>query len=172
MKKIFFLVAALIGLSGTYFAFSLVEYQSTNALTMHDTEKQTSFDLSKEERNQISLCLANIFWNQLSQYSPFYDLDVVMENLDQLEKGIIPSLSKSSCQQQMFAILDKISTYRSSLNLKAAENYLLTVAVQEDVVEIVPKKVYYKVLQSGNDMEISPESVFSNTSHRKPVMRG
>lgn len=105
--------------------------------------------LNEEEVHQISLGLANLFWKQLAQYSPFYDFDEVLENLKDLESGKKKPFSKKESQEQMLSLIDKISTYQNRLNLKASEDYLEKVAQQENIVEVIPHKLYYELLLPG-----------------------
>ncbi|CCB87575.1 macrophage infectivity potentiator [Parachlamydia acanthamoebae UV-7] len=160
MKKMIFFVMVFFLFSGAYYVFHNVLHQVSALPTHRNVDDQVSSILSDEERHQISLCIANIFWNQLSQYSPFYDLDVVVENLNELETGKKMPLHKHECQQQMLSLLDKISSYHACLNLKAAELYLEEIAKRKNVVEVIPHKVYYEVLQSGNDAITTPEYTF------------
>ena len=144
-----------------YITFALLLFLSIYYISHHDFyhPKIASKDqemgeslisvVSHEERHQISLTLAHLFWNQLSQYSPFYDFDEVMENLHDLKKGKIKPLQKHETQQQLFSFLHKIADYYNRLNLKAVEAYLSEIAGRENIVEVIPEKVYYEVLQSG-----------------------
>lgn len=125
-----------------------------------NVDSQVAPYLSHEERNQVSLILAHLFWNQLSQYSPFYDFDEVMKNLHDLEKEKIKPLDKSENQQQLLSFLHKIADYHDRCSLKAVDAYLLEIVAREDVVEVVPQKVYYEVIQTGNGVIPSLDSDF------------
>lgn len=156
MKKTIFLLMVLFLFLGIYYVFHDTLYQARASSIPQNVYDQALAVLSDKERHQISLCLANIFWKQLSQYSPFYDLDMIVVNLNELKTGKKTPLPKHECQQQMLSLLDKISSYNAGLNLKAAEVYLAEVAARKNVVEVIPHKVYYEVLQSGNGVETTP----------------
>jgi len=153
MKRMIALPITFFLLLGAYL------FQPHIAPVYPDKDGRISTIMSDQERQEISLCLANMLWNQLSQYSPFYDFDVVMKNLDDFAKEKKRPL-KQDCQQQLLSFLDKISTYQAQLNLKDAEAYLAEVATRKNVVEVVPQKLYYEMLQSGDGSIIFPESPF------------
>lgn len=159
MKKMLFFVMVSFLFLGAFYAFHNGLHQADVSLRQRNVDEQLTV-LSDDERHEVSLCLANIFWNQLSQYRPFYDLDVVIENLHQLEAGEKSPLPSHESQQQMLALLDKISTYHARLNLKAAEAYLEAVIARKNVVEVIPQKVYYEVIQPGSNVVVPPDSTF------------
>lgn len=106
--------------------------------------------LNKEERRNVTQYLANILWNNLDHYRPFFDFDDLLIDLKNLESGEVKPIDPLEYQRQMLFFLDKISTYRAQSNLQVAEAYLNEISLQEGIVEVIPHKVYYKILQSGN----------------------
>lgn len=78
MKKMIFFVLLLL-LICFYYVLSSPKPNNANP--------KIASVLNEEEVHQISLGLANLFWKQLAQYSPFYDFDEVLENLKDLESG-------------------------------------------------------------------------------------
>ncbi|MBA3238084.1 MAG: phage infection protein, partial [Parachlamydiaceae bacterium] len=161
MKKWIYLVTTFLFLS-IYLLFRKDFYQTQQPPLHSNVEDQLSSILieESEEKRQISLTLAHLFWNQLSQYSPFYDFDSVMENLSLIEKGEIKPLDKKECQQQLFLFLHKIADFHNSLKIKANETFMSKIAGRENLVEVVPQKVYFELLQSGDGIIATSDSPF------------
>lgn len=150
MKKMIFSVLLLL-LIFIYYVLSSPKPNNANP--------QIASVLNEEEVHQISLGLANLFWKQLAQFGPFYDFDEVLENLKDLESGKKKPFPKKESQEQMLSLIDKISTYQSRLNLKASEDYLEKAAKQENIVEVIPNKLYYELLSPGQPL-LSDSNLF------------
>ncbi len=95
-----------------------------------------------------------------------------MENLRDLEKGNIKPFEKNEYQQQLLSFLHNISDYHNRISLEVVEAYLSEIATRETVVEVVPQKVYYEVLQSGNDSVSTLDSNFKMHLIESRVLEG
>lgn len=143
-KRELFGVFAIIAVFLTIFAVRRFSFEPT-------TINRLELDLlNDDERQELSECIANIFWTNLSNYYPYYDIKIILARLEELAKIHANPMNPLECRMTyLLPLLDKINAYEAARNLKAAKHFLANLSGKEGVVEIVKSKLYYEQLQRG-----------------------
>lgn len=106
--------------------------------------------LTVDERRELSEGLANIFWANLNNYYPYYDIKTVLSHLENLSKqGSDTSNSLEGNMAHLLPLLNKINDYETAQNLEESEIFLTNLKKKEGIVEVVDGKLYFEKLESG-----------------------
>lgn len=169
-KNYIFLPIILIFLSFTLYNISLKSEHT------FDTLEEAIF--TNSERRELSECIANLFWANLSNYYPYYDFDIILEKLKELSKNHTKFENPRDCQLNSFlSLVSKIKTYDTAKNLKIAETFFGNLKKKENIIEIIKDKLYFERLQEGTppfvEINDSPsldykESTINQTLHETP----
>lgn len=112
--------------------------------------------LNDNERHELSECIANIFWANLSNYYPYYDIEIVLKRLKELSETQTTPMSPLECRMTyLLPLLEKINAYEAAKDLQKAEGFLAILLGKSGVVEIVKGKLYYEQLKPGEGEAIT-----------------
>ncbi len=144
MKKLYLISAAIIAAS-TVLGGYLVSIKSQ---TVHKSSMASDL-LTEKERRDLSQSLANLLWANLNHYSPYYDFDVVLEELQALSNKSTPPLAAREYQQTLLDALGKIELYDATAALKETERLLGSFQGKPGMTELVAGKLYYEQIKPG-----------------------
>lgn len=121
------------------------------------SKEQTPEELPPPEidREQLSIVIAHGAWAQLKEYAPYYNLQTVIDTLQQLDAGSIPAMSAEQRAVTLTRLWEPVEKYESEVSLEEARCYLANIAEEEGIVELVPGKLYYRIMHAGTGEEVT-----------------
>lgn len=149
----------------------LISYPIT---TFFQKQKETVF-FTQAETQLISQHLGHLLVDTLHEYAPYYDLDIVLTTIRRIEDNKESLKSLNICQHALFDFKCKIIEEETRQNLRTAEQFLINLAKQKNIIEVQKGKLYYEILQQGNGVKVDKESFpllhFTETNLNQEVIR-
>lgn len=112
----------------------------------------------KADIDQASRYMANLYWNNLNEYYPYYDLDVFFQSMKELANGDRIPLDSGSCYEGLAKIWEKIEAIKARKTLYHAEKFLSIISQEQGIIEKEPGKLYYQILIEGTKGNVGLES--------------
>lgn len=121
---------------------------------------------------EISFQMGYDLWNEKIKYVKYfgipYDIKAFINGILAAEKGEKPLFSEEELTNLLNKFREELTAKQIVNNLKEAEDFLAQIATNPNVVEIVPSKLYYKILKKGNggpvDWNEMPQIIFTAKS--------
>ena len=111
-----------------------------------------------DEQQQISFYRGHLLWQTyLQRPGMSYDFEQVIAGMRAAENGERLSCNEDNLLMRMRAFQEKLLAKQTEENLADAEAYLAKIA-KENVTEIVPNKLYYRILKNGVGKAVQPQS--------------
>lgn len=102
-----------------------------------------------DEKQQLSFFRGHLLWQEyLQQPKMPYDLEQVIAGMRAAESGAPIPCDEEKLQRQIRQFQEDLLAKQTRENLADAEEFLAKIA-REDTLEIVPNKLYFKRLKSG-----------------------
>lgn len=136
-------------------------FSLSSAINNISSERPSSKNLPKDilsanERKELTECIANIFWANLSNYYPHYDFEILLAKLEELSKSQTKLENPHDCQLANFlTLLSKINAYDAAKSLETANRFLANLKNEEGINEVIKNKLYYEDLHAGADPVIT-----------------
>lgn len=105
----------------------------------------TDFDI-----NKVSQALGNFIGKNLNSPGIHFDLESIIKGIRDGAAGKPSPLSDQEYEKAMGQLQQQALTAVSTKNLEAANAFLKENATAEGVVEIIPQKLQYKIIEEGN----------------------
>lgn len=139
LKKQLFLLSLLLG--------QMSPIEATNEL--------------EKECDRLSFFSGYLFMSDLKQR-----VDISL-NVDQIIEGIkarardekVPFFDEEEFEEALYVFQEQMYHKEAEANLKLAENFLLKVSKQEEIVELEKDKLYYKTIQEGQGPSLTTSSL-------------
>lgn len=113
---------------------------------------------SDEERRELSYSLADLLWSNLNNYSPHYDLTLVLERLKELSNQKVSPRTSREYQQMLLTVLEKTRLNQAKMDLQKTEELLKALKGKPGVTEVIEGKLYYEQLQPGDGPAVTLQS--------------
>jgi len=122
-----------------------------------EVEEDTFAQLNEKE--QISFYRGYLIWQDyLRRPSMHYDFEQILAGMRAAETGKVISCDQQELEVKIRRFQEELFAKESKENLEDAEEFLAKI-VKEDMVELVPGKLYYKQLQQGNGEQVKLGSI-------------
>lgn len=120
-------------------------------------EIEDNITLDNKEIERISVCIANLLYQDLNGYAPqnLYDFELVLKTLHQLYEKKLSPLAQGNYYDIMQDIWDKINVMDEKKNLAVANDYMQKISQNINVKVIEPGKLCYTILQEGINSPIN-----------------
>lgn len=142
--------SSLYALLGTAFllacghAFAADEATKTNGATATATQSQPEVDIKK-----LSEAFGHFIGKNLKSSGLNFDIDNLIQGIKDGVAGKPAPMNEKEYEKGMMALQEKALKKLAEDNLKAANDYLKTNIAKGNVVELVPGKLQYMVLEQG-----------------------
>ncbi len=111
------------------------------------------------EREQISFYRGYLLWQEyLRKPGISYDFEQLIAGMRAAQNGDALSCDEDSLQKKIREFQENLHTKQMNENLIDAEAFLSKIA-QEDAIELVPNKLYYKIIKNGEGRKIQSGDV-------------
>ncbi len=128
-------------------------FLSLSGLLLAEETKQET--ISSEE---VSFYRGYLLWQEyLKKPGIQYDLEEVMKGMMAAEKEI-PLPDENAMLEKIFIFQKVLYEKQKTDNLAAAERYLKTIATEKNIQEVVPNKLYYKIVSHGSGKRVDADS--------------
>jgi len=159
IKKRLFVLATL----PTLVVFSGISAENAKAdQTTQTTTPQAKTDTSELDIKKISEALGHFIGRNLKAPGVNFDTDSIIKGIREGSEGKPAPMSDEDYEKAMAQLQQKAVNALADTNLEAAEKYMKDNAKAAGVVQIVPGKLEYIILEKGND-PVVPE-------HGKPLI--
>lgn len=135
-----------------YFFYHKIRVEKNEAI-----DKKLIFN--NEEIRNISLYLAHLLSEDLHTFSPYYDFNEVVNVLSEIERGKTPLLPPEECRMALIDYEYKILEEDERKKSEEVNQFLIKLAMNENVVEINKGKLYYETIREGLGAIITEDSV-------------
>lgn len=139
------------------------------------TKEKEIMPLNKNEIERTSIYLAHLLWRDLNNYSPYYNLDLVIRTMKELSEDKTKLIDSQECYTYLAEIGEKVVEEECRKNLSLAENFLEVIAKQPNIIELQKGKLYYEVLKPGSGIPViknsSPLLHFKESNLSNTVIR-
>jgi len=114
---------------------------------------------SLDERQQISFHRGYLLWQEYLQKPGMpYDFEQLIAGMRAAQNGEIFSYNEESLQKKILEFQENLHAKQTKDNLIDAESFLSRIK-QEGANELVPNKLYYKILKIGQGKTVQPVDV-------------
>lgn len=111
-----------------------------------------------DEKQQLSFFRGHLLWQEHLQHPRMpYDLEQVIAGMRAAESGRPIPCDEENLQAQIRKFQEDLLAKQTRENLADAEAFLAKIA-KENAVEVVPQKLYFKRLQTGEGKMVEPNS--------------
>ena len=140
----------LLTRSLTWVGFFALVGSGSFYLLQADQQQATSEAISQEEMKQISEAFGHYIGRNLDSPGLKFDLDSVIQGIRDGASGKPAPLSDELYEEKLIKLQKSAFAAQSSLNLKAANEFLEKNSKEKDIREIEPNKLQFLVLTEGN----------------------
>lgn len=128
--------------------------KNVNENVKTDTNQQNKSDKSDAndvDMQKISEAFGNFIGRNLKSNGIEFDLDGIIKGMREGAAGKPAPLSEQEYEKMMTKLQEKAFNTMADANLKAANEFMSKNARAEGVVEIVPGKLQYMIIEKGHD---------------------
>lgn len=145
-------LTALLATGYTY-SFAAEEKLAPNSSTESTKSANEEPDIKK-----LSEAFGHFIGRNLKSSGLNFDIDSFVKGIRDGESGKPAPMSDKEYEQQMIVLQEKAFKYLANENLKAAEEFLKKNSAERGIVEIVPGKLQYIILQEGKGQTVTEHS--------------
>jgi FKBP-type peptidyl-prolyl cis-trans isomerase len=126
-----------------------------NQRNLDDYKLRTSKDSLED---QASIYLAHLMWNQILNIDPQLNKDLVIQTLKDLANGQI-LIDEKTCLMTLMELQSRSIEVEAKENLFKSEQILSNLSQDPEIRQIIPHKLFYRILKIGNGSPLSSESI-------------
>lgn len=154
LKKRHFVIFAHLALFLGSFALDAAMNETLdNSSNPAPSQQATPVDMKK-----LSEAFGNFIGRNLQSPGLSFDLDSLIKGIREGAAGRPSPLSEKEYEEMMAAVQEKAFKEMSANNLKAANEFMTKNSKASGVVELIPGKLQYNILQQGTGAAVEPHS--------------
>jgi peptidylprolyl isomerase len=164
LKKTRLVALTSLGLFLGYCALQAVD--DKNSTSTNTLDKRTSTATTNAQADQskpidmkkLSEAFGNFIGRNLQSPGLSFDLESIIKGIREGAAGQPSPLNEKEYEEMMAAVQEKSFKEMSANNLKAANDFMEKNKKESNVIEVIPGKLQYTILQQGNGATVEAHS--------------
>lgn len=149
-KKSFLTIGAIAALMACGIAYTDAATSDQQQKHQEDETQQGKNDSDEIDMQKVSEAFGNFIGRNLKSNGIEFNMEAIIKGMREGAAGKPSPLNEQEYEKMMSKLQEKAFNSLADSNLKAANEYLQKNAHAEGVVEIVPGKLQYIIIQQGN----------------------
>lgn len=150
-------IASMLALS-TLAVLASCSSSPSNHLTSDDQKNQSANQAGDLDINKVSEALGNFIGRNLNSPGLHFDLESIIKGIRNGASGKPSPMSDQEYEQAMAKLQQQALQAVSSKNLEAANAFIKANANAKGVIEIIPGKLQYIILEEGKGPAVAEKS--------------